>query len=88
VRELNAFATDGLVPDRTLLLRVPPETGLARVGRRLEGFDRLESEQLGFWAAVTAAYDELAAADPARWVVLDASQPPEAVLQAALAALP
>ena len=87
VRELNAFATGGVVPDRTLLLRVDPETGLARVGRRLEGFDRLESEQLDFWAAVTAAYDELAAAEPDRWIVLDAAQPPEAVLAAAMAQL-
>jgi dTMP kinase len=87
VRGLNSFATSGLVPDRTLLLRVPPETGLARVGRRLEGFDRLETEQLEFWAAVTAAYDELAAAEPERWVVLDASQPPEVVLEAAVAQL-
>jgi dTMP kinase len=84
VRGLNLFATGGLVPDRTLLLRVEPETGLARVGRRLEGFDRLESERLEFWAAVTHAYDELAGEDPERWIVLDASQPPEAVLAEAL----
>jgi dTMP kinase len=87
VRRLNEFATGGLKPDRTLLLRMDPELSLARVGKRLEGFDRLESEQLDFWAAVTAVYDELAGAEPERWVVLDASQPPERVLAEALAQL-
>jgi dTMP kinase len=87
VRELNRFATAGLTPDRTLLLRLDPAVGLTRVGKRLEGFDRLERERLDFWSAVTAAYDELAAADPARWAVIDATQTPERVLAEALAAI-
>jgi dTMP kinase len=87
VRELNAFATGGLTPDRTLLLRLDPQLGLARVGGRLEGFDRLERERLEFWAAVAEAYDALAAAEPERWVVIDASQPPGRVLEQALAQL-
>jgi dTMP kinase len=87
VRELNAFATDGLAPDRTLLLRLDPELGLARVGGRLEGFDRLERERLEFWTAIADAYDALAAAEPDRWVVIDAAQPPERVLAEALAQL-
>jgi thymidylate kinase len=36
---------------------------------------------------VTVAYDELAAADPAGWAVIDATQPPEQVLAEALAAI-
>jgi len=87
VRELNAFATGGLTPDRTLLLRLEPQLGLARVGGRLEGFDRLEREQLEFWRAIAAAYDELAAAEPGRWVVIDAAQPAQRVLADALAQL-
>jgi dTMP kinase len=87
VRELNAFATGGLTPDRTLLLRLDPQLGLARVGGRLEGFDRLERERLEFWAAIAEAYDALAAAEPERWVVIDASGPADDVLQAALEAL-
>jgi dTMP kinase len=87
VRELNAFATGGLLPDRTLLLRVDPEVGLARVGGRLEGFDRLEREQLSFWSAVAEAYDALALSEPGRWVVVDAARPPERVLADALAQL-
>lgn len=87
VRQLNEFATGGLAPDRTILLRADPALGLARVGRRLEGFDRLESEQIAFWTAVTEAYDALAAAEPSRWIVLDAALPPARLLEAALAQL-
>jgi dTMP kinase len=88
VRELNAFGTGGLTPDRTLLLRIDPALALERMGGRGEAEDRIEREREAFWAACARAYDELVAAEPQRWVVLDATQPPEAVLQAALAALP
>jgi dTMP kinase len=87
VRDLNAFATGGLTPDRTLLLRIDDERALRRVGGRVEAADRLEGEPDGFLAAVAAAYDALAEAEPARFVVIDATQPPEAVLRAALQAL-
>ncbi len=88
VRELNAFATGGLAPDRTLLLRIDPRLALERMGGRGEAEDRIEREREAFWTACARAYDELAAAEPERWVVLDATQPPDALLQAALAALP
>jgi dTMP kinase len=84
IRQLNAFGTGGLLPDRTLLLRVDPEVSLARVRGE---FDRIESAGLEFFRRVAQTYDELAAAEPERWVVLDASHPPEVVLAAALAAL-
>ncbi len=85
IRALNAFGTGGLVPDRTLLLRIDPAAGLGRIADRPA--DRLEQAGDAFFAAVAAAYDELAAAEPERFVVLDAAQPPEAVLADALAAL-
>jgi dTMP kinase len=87
VRALNAFGTGGVLPDRTLLLRIEPSAGLARVGGRGEGADRIESEREAFWLACARAYDELAAAEPGRWAVIDASQPPERVLADALAQL-
>ena len=87
VRALNAFGTGGLRPDRTLLLRVEPRVGLARVGGRGGEEDRIEREREAFWLACARAYDELAAAEPRRWVVIDASQPPERVLAEALAQL-
>ena len=87
VRQLNAFATGGLTPDRTLLLRVDPAVGLGRVGGRGEAHDRIEREREAFWTACARAYDELAAAEPERWAVIDAAQPPERVLADALAQL-
>jgi dTMP kinase len=85
VRALNAFGTSGLTPDRTLLLRIDPERGLARIAGREA--DRLERAGGEFFARVAQTYDELAAAEPGRFVVLDAAQPPDTLLAAALRAL-
>jgi dTMP kinase len=85
IRALNEFATGGLRPDRTLLLRIDPEAGRARISDRPA--DRLELEEGAFFSAIARAYDELAAAEPERIAVIDASQAPEAVLADALAAL-
>ncbi|HZV73003.1 MAG TPA: dTMP kinase [Conexibacter sp.] len=87
VRAINAFATGGLQPDRTLLLRIDPALGRARQDDRGEAPDRLEREQDGFFATIAAAYDRLAAAEPERIRVIDADAAPEAVSAAALAAL-
>jgi dTMP kinase len=85
IRALNAFGTGGLEPDRTLLLRIDPGAGLARISDRPA--DRLEQEDVAFFAAIAAAYDALAAAEPERIAVIDAAQSPDAVLADALAAL-
>ena len=85
IRALNEFGTGGLRPDRTLLLRIEPARARARLSDRAA--DRLEREDGPFFAAVAQAYDALAAAEPDRIAVIDASQPPEAVLADALAAL-
>ena len=82
IRAINEFATDGLTADRTLLLRLDPATGRARQAVRGEAPDRLEQESAAFFDRIAAAYDELAAAEPARFRVLDATQPAAAVLQA------
>jgi dTMP kinase len=85
IRALNEFGTRGLRPDRTLLLRIDPAAGLSRISDRPA--DRLEREDGAFFAAIARAYDELAAAEPDRIAVIDASQPPDRVLADALAAL-
>jgi dTMP kinase len=85
IRTLNEFGTAGLSPDRTLLLRVDPATGLGRIAGRPA--DRLEQEDTAFFAAIAEAYDALAAAEPERISVIDAGQPPDAVLADALAQL-
>jgi dTMP kinase len=85
IRALNVFGTAGLAPERTLLLRIAPEDGLARIAGR--DADRLEQAGGEFFARVAQTYDELAAAEPERFVVLDAAQSPDTVLAAALDAL-
>jgi dTMP kinase len=87
VRSINLFGTGGLEPDRTLLLRIDPAAGRARQAGRGGAPDRLEREADPFFAAIAAAYDELAAAEPERIRVLDASLPPGAVLSGALDAM-
>jgi dTMP kinase len=83
IKALNDFGTGGLTPDRTILLRIDPQHGLARIAGRDQ--DRLESSGDDFFDRVAKTYDELAK-DP-RFVVIDASQPPDRVLEQALAAL-
>jgi dTMP kinase len=87
VRAINDFGTGGLVPDLTLLLRVDPAVGRARQSDRGEAPDRLELSGAAFFDAIARAYDELAAAEPERFRVLDASAAPHVVLAAALAAI-
>ncbi|HWL61489.1 MAG TPA: dTMP kinase [Steroidobacteraceae bacterium] len=87
IEQLAAIAHPGLRPDCTLLLDLPPELGLARAAQRGEGGDRFEDERLAFFQRVRERYLALAAAEPARFRVLDAAAAPEVVLQQALAAV-
>jgi len=87
VRTVNAFATRGLSPDRTLLLRISPAAGRSRQLQRAHEPDRLEREDEEFFARVARAYDELASAEPRRVRVLDATRSTAEVLDDSLAAL-
>ena len=87
IREINQFATGRLEPDRTLLLRIAPAAGRARQRERALQPVRLERESVRFFEVVAAAYDELASTEPLRVHTLDASQPADQVLDAALVAL-
>jgi dTMP kinase len=72
IAELNRWATGGLMPDLTILLDLPPVTGL---GRRLSSADRLESEPVDFHQRVRNGFLALAGAAPDRYLVLDAVRP-------------
>ncbi|MYR44012.1 dTMP kinase [Streptomyces sp. SID5910] len=76
IARINRWATAGLVPHLTVLLDVPPETARERF---TEAPDRLESEPAEFHARVRSGFLTLAAADPGRYLVVDAGQEPEAV---------
>ena len=74
VSRLSEWATEGLLPDLTVLLDIAPERGLARAGDTA-GPDRLEREQLAFHERVRECFLALAQRDPGRYLVLDASRP-------------
>ena len=86
IRELAALATGGLRPDVIVLIDVPVDLGLARVGRR-GAHDRLEAEVREFHDRVRAGYEALVAEEPSRWLRLDGTAPPDAVFEALWAGL-
>lgn len=77
VRRLSVWATEGALPDLTVLLDIDPAAARARLDADDKPFDRLEAERGDFHTRVRAAYLELAAAEPERFLVLDATLPPE-----------
>jgi dTMP kinase len=72
VRRINDWAVEGCWPDLVVLLDVDPMRAATRRAREL---DRLEQAGAGFHERVRAAYLDLAAADPCRWIVVDGSAP-------------
>lgn len=86
IAELERWACAGLVPDLTLLLDLPVAMGRTRAAGRGEA-DRIETEADAFFERVRESYRARAAAEPARFRLIDAGQPPQAVLSAAIAAL-
>ena len=74
LREIAAMATDGLTPDLTILLDLPPEQGLAR--KAPDDVTRFEAEfDLAFHSRVRAGFLALATAEPERFAVIDAGRP-------------
>ncbi len=76
IARISRWATGGLVPHLTVLLDVSPQTARERF---TEAPDRLESEPAEFHQRVRSGFLTLAAADPARYLVVDAGQEPESV---------
>ena len=72
VRGISVWATEGLVPDLTILLDLDPAVGRARIAGGK--YDRLEEEKSDFHDRVRAGYLALAAAEPKRFLVLDATR--------------
>jgi dTMP kinase len=96
LRQLAAYATAGLMPDLTIYLDIDVQEGLKRKqAGGAEEWNRMEEKALAFHQAVRAGYLQLAAAEPQRWLVVDAAQSIEAVhaeifsrVQALIAAQP
>jgi len=79
IARVNAFATGNLYPHLTLLFDVEVTLGLSRVTSRSAPKDRLEREEQAFHERVRRGYLALAAAEPNRIQVIDASQAIEAI---------
>jgi dTMP kinase len=76
VARLNQWATGGLRPDLTILLDLPPMAGLVR---RAPSADRLEAEPTEFHQRVREGFLAQARTEPHRYLVLDATRPPEEI---------
>ncbi|MES9999368.1 MAG: dTMP kinase [Candidatus Thiodiazotropha lotti] len=80
IASLEQFVQGELRPDLTLLLDLPVEQGLARAGKRSEP-DRFEKQAMSFFEKVRAGYLEIAAREPHRVKIVDASKSLETVQQ-------
>jgi dTMP kinase len=76
IARLNTWATGGKMPDLTVLLDMDPVAGL---NRRTRSADRLEAEPVSFHNRVRTGFIALAAADPARYLVIDAARPAQEI---------
>jgi dTMP kinase len=77
VLRISRWATEGLIPDLTILLDVPSAIGLERCGT----LDRLESEPLDFHERVRRSFLQLATVEPDRYFVVDATGTPDQVAE-------
>jgi dTMP kinase len=73
LNEANRFATDGLMPDLTILFDLPPEAGLARLRNK----DRMDRQPIEYHQKVRMGFLELARNSPERFAVIDAQNPAE-----------
>lgn len=77
IRDLSLWAAEGALPDVTVLLDLAPASARRRLDAADKPFDRLEAEKTEFHERVRGAFLDLAAAEPDRFLVLDASLPVE-----------
>jgi len=79
VKAVNNAAIQGLSPDLTVLLDISVKVGLARIRGKKQ--DRFEQENIAFHQRVREGYLKLAAAEPQRWLVVDATQSKEKITE-------
>lgn len=82
IRNLSLWATDGALPDVTVLLDLDPDRARERLNADDKPFDRLEAEKADFHARVREAFLDLARAEPDRFLVLDAARPVDEIAAA------
>ncbi len=79
VRELCAFACEGMEPHLTLYLDLNPKIGFERAKKAHLAQDRIESETLKFHQKIRNAFKKIAKKEPKRFILIDASKTPEEV---------
>ncbi len=77
VRQLNSFAVEAAMPDRTFYLRLDPEERERRAARLGAPLDRIEAVGADFMGRVEEGFEELTRREPGRILILDASLAPE-----------
>ena len=88
VYNMNLFATEGMLPDLTILFDIKPEEGLARIAANSQReVNRLDVEKLTFHNKVRDSFHELAKKFPERCVIVDASKTPDEVFADAYKAI-
>lgn len=87
VYEINQFAIEGHMPDRTIFLNVTAETGLERIRKGRDYLDRLDQESKDFHDRVFEGYQEVIRRYSDRITVIDAGREPEAVIEDAYQAV-
>jgi dTMP kinase len=82
VLALHRVGSDGLLPDRTFLLTLSAEKAAERLAvRDADGSDRMGSKSSEYQARLNQRFMDMAAEDPARWLVIDADGQPETITQ-------
>jgi len=79
LQKIQELATGLLLPDLTFLLDLPVTSGLERRKRIASTNNRLDAETVAFHERVRSGYHSLVAVDPVRWIVVDGTQPIEAI---------
>ena len=79
LHEITSFATGGLSPDLTIYLDLDVDAGLQRKAQTPEEWNRMEAKEVTFHRRVRDGYHALIAAEPERWLVLDADQPADVI---------
>ncbi|EKK20036.1 dTMP kinase [Fructilactobacillus florum] len=88
ILEMNQFATEGVLPTLTFYLKLPVAVALERIQtRETKQQNQLDQQQRDFYVRVQTAYDKIAANNPQRMVVIDATQPVAVVTQKVLAVI-
>lgn len=82
VRNVSLWATEGFMPDLSILLDLDETIGRERLDESRTKYDRLESEASEFHARVRAGYLALATAEPERFLVLNATDSVESIAAA------